>query len=185
MAAGPGTAGSVRVAQVADARAIALVHVRSWQAAYRGLLPQGYLDGLDPGQRSGRWELALGEADWPRQGVLVAEQAGKVVGFARICPARDDDQDPATVGELGAIYLLPRAWGAGLGRELIRQAVLWVLDTNERARRFYAADGWRPDGAVKQEELDGAAMREVRYWRQLTPASTSLHQRAPTDPSRR
>jgi GNAT superfamily N-acetyltransferase len=172
---------SVRVATVSDARAIAVVHVRSWQAAYRGLLPQDYLDGLDPGQRIGRWAVTLGEAGWPRRGVLVAEQAGEVAGFARICPARDADQDPAAVGELTAIYLLPQAWGAGLGRELIaaaraglgeagfREAVLWVLDTNERARRFYAADGWRRDGALKEEELHGAVMSEVRYRRPLAP----------------
>jgi GNAT superfamily N-acetyltransferase len=170
---------SVRVARAADARAIAVVHVRSWQAAYRGLLPQDYLDGLDPGQRVPRWAAMLGQADWPRHAVLVAEEAGEVVGFARISPVRDEDLDPAAVGEVTAIYLLPRVWGAGLGRELMgtaraglreagfREAALWVLDTNERARRFYQADGWQPDGAAKVEELAGATLSELRYRRPL------------------
>jgi GNAT superfamily N-acetyltransferase len=76
-------------------------------------------------------------------------------------PARDDDAEPASAGELAAIYLVPELWGTGLGRELMAsglsalcdagfgEATLWVLDTNSRARRFYEAAGWHADGAVK------------------------------------
>jgi GNAT superfamily N-acetyltransferase len=166
---------STRLAQVSDARAIAVVHVRSWQAAYRGLLPQDYLDQLDPDLRIVRWEEQLRQAQWPRQVVVVAEDAGEVVGFARVCPARDADLDPAITGEVTSIYLLREAWGQGLGRQLMtaalaaltaagfREAVLWVLDTNARARSFYQAGGWSPDGSVKQDELAGFPLREVRY----------------------
>ena len=51
----------IRAARAADAEQIALVHVWSWQSAYRGLMPQAPLDGLDPAQRVGRWELVLAE----------------------------------------------------------------------------------------------------------------------------
>ena len=46
----------IRAARMQDVPQIAVVHVRSWQAAYRGLLPQAYLDALDPAQRISRWE---------------------------------------------------------------------------------------------------------------------------------
>jgi GNAT superfamily N-acetyltransferase len=166
---------STRLAQVSDARAIAVVHVRSWQAAYRGLLPQDYLDRLDPDQRIARWEEQLRQAQGPRQAVVVAEDAGELVGFAHACPARDADLDPAITGEVASIYLLREARGQGLGRQLMtaalavltaagfREAVLWVLDINARARSFYQAGGWRPDGSVKQDELAGFPLREVRY----------------------
>jgi GNAT superfamily N-acetyltransferase len=169
---------SIRRARAGDARAIATVHVRSWQAAYRGLLPQDYLDSLDPEQRVARWAARLGQArdDWPRIGVLVAADGDQVVGFAGVSPVRDPDLDPATTGELTTIYLLPGAWGQGHGRELMtgalavlsetyREAVLWVLDSNDRARRFYQAAGWRPDGGAKQVDLDGTGFQlsEVRY----------------------
>jgi GNAT superfamily N-acetyltransferase len=168
---------STRLARASDARAIAAVHVRSWQAAYRGLIPQDYLDSLDPDQRRAGWDRALSTADWPRRGVLVAEQADEVVGFASICPTRDDDLDPARVGEVTAIYLLSEAWGSGLGRQLMTdalaaiteagfgEAALWVLDTNERARSFYEAGGWSADGAVKQDTRAGFTLNEVRYRR--------------------
>ena len=118
---------------------IAIVHVRSWQAAYRGLVPQKYLDRLDVQQRYPVWERILSEAQWPRAGTFVAEDGGDVVGFASICPSRDDDARPTGAGELAALYLLPGSWGKGLGRELMAsalsafrdasfdEATLWVL----------------------------------------------------------
>ncbi len=158
---------------------IAIVHVRSWQAAYLRLMPQDYLDSLEAGQRLPVWERAVGEAQWPRAGTFVAEGGGEVVGFASICPARDDDAELAGAGELAAFYLLPELWGTGLGRELMTSAlsalsdagfgaaILWVLDTNSRARRFYEAAGWHADGAVKQDGSRGFVLNEVRYRRLL------------------
>lgn len=102
-----------------------------------------------------------------------------IIGFANICPTRDEDEDPASVGELRSIYLLPPAWGTGSGRQLMiaalstlqqsfNQAHPRVLDTNSRARRFYEADGWRTDGAVKLDEMRGIPLNECRYRRTLS-----------------
>lgn len=169
----------IRPARVEDARQIAGVHVLSWQGAYRGLLPQAYLDGLDPAQRVDRWERSLTEATGYRDGVLVAEAAGTLLGFAGYSPSRDDDVDPGRVGEIKSIYLLPSAWGKGIGRRLMGAALghlaearfglatLWVLDSNVRARRFYEAGGWSADGARKTDESRGFPVTEVRYQRAL------------------
>jgi GNAT superfamily N-acetyltransferase len=160
----------IRPAVSADAAAIATVQVRSWRAAYRGLLPQEELDALDIGRRTETWTRILAASQWPRSGTLVAEGEDGVVGFAALSPTRDDDADPAVVGELAALYSLEQVWGTGVGRSLMaaslaafgeagyQRAGLWVLETNDRARRFYEAAGWAPDGAVRQ---DGVA--EVRY----------------------
>jgi ribosomal protein S18 acetylase RimI-like enzyme len=108
--------------------------------------------------------------------VLVDEV--KMVGFAHLCPARDDDASPE-VGEVTAIYLQPENWGRGAGRLLMDQAltalveagfseaVLWVLDTNSRAQRFYRAGGWRADGTAKVDDRRGFPLREIRYRRTL------------------
>ena len=50
---------SVRAATPADAAAIAGVHVRSWQAAYRGIVPDEVLDGLSLPDREQRWRSIL------------------------------------------------------------------------------------------------------------------------------
>lgn len=83
------------------------------------------------------------------------------------------------MGEIYAIYLVPAAWDEGIGRQLMAaalgrlgeagfgQVILWVLDSNVRARRFYEAGGWRADGAVKPDDSFGVPMTEVRYRRPL------------------
>ena len=174
----------IRAARVADASQIAVVQVRSWQGAYRGLLPQAYLDGLDPAQRVGRWERSLAEAEDRRDGVLVADASGTLLGFAGYSPSRDGDADPARVGEIDAIYLLPNAWGKGVGRLLMDaalarlaearfdQVTLWVLDSNVQARRFYEAGGWLADGARKIDDSRGFPIAQVRYKRSLVPSGT-------------
>jgi ribosomal protein S18 acetylase RimI-like enzyme len=174
----------VRRAEVGDAAAIARVHVGSWQVAYRGLIPQDYLDRLDPEERREMWERGLAAPRWPLAGTLVAEGRlgidgiDGVVGFAHIGPSRDDDADP-TVGEVSAIYALAAVWGTGVGRALMdaslaglaeagyAEATLWVLDTNARARRFYEAAGWRPDGTVKVDATRGFPLAETRYRRSM------------------
>jgi GNAT superfamily N-acetyltransferase len=166
----------IRRALPDDAVGVATVHVRSWQAAYRGLLPELYLDQLDVEARRVGWAETIAEADWPRTGTLIATEANSnVVGFAHIGPARDDEVDPASVGELAAIYLLPEVWGSGVGRRLMAaavnvlrdaafaEAILWVLEGNDRAQRFYEIGGWQLDGAVKDVVIAETSLTEVRY----------------------
>lgn len=170
----------IRRAVLADADAIGLVHVRSWQSAYRGTIPVGYLDGLDPARRAQAWQRIIGGGNASRGGVLVAAgEGGAITAFVNFGPSRDGDADPQVTGEVFAIYAMPDTWGTGTGRALMASAVaelarlgyadatLWVLDANERARRFYALAGWRPDGAAKTDASRGFAITEVRYRRAL------------------
>lgn len=173
----------VRPARAEDAGQIALVHVRSWQGAYRGLIPQDFLDGLDVAQRTQTWKSALAEPEDRRTGVLVADDGGSVAGFVGYFPSRDPDADPGLTGEIGAIYLLPSAWGGGIGRRLMEaalhglagagctEATLWVLESNARARNFYEAGGWSADGAAKEDDSRGFPLSEIRYRRSLSSLS--------------
>jgi ribosomal protein S18 acetylase RimI-like enzyme len=163
-----------------DAAQIAEVHVRSWQGGYRGQLPQDLLDALDPAQRLPRWTASLERASWPRAGTIVAEDRHELLGFAHVCPARDSDQDSTAVGEMTSIYVLPDRWGQGIGRRLMTaglatlteagylSVILWVLDSNVRAIRFYESTRWHADGAVKYDDLGSAPIRELRYRYDLT-----------------
>jgi ribosomal protein S18 acetylase RimI-like enzyme len=171
---------TVRPASVADAAAMGRLHVRAWQAAYRGHMPDAYLDGLRPEERAAGWERALGR-ERARGAILVVERAGEVVGFANLGPAGD----PEGAGELYAINVDPDHWGTGAGRALLEAAqaelarlgfdetVLWVLPANARARRFYEAAGWVPDGAERVDEVLGVTVPEVRYRRRSTSEAIS------------
>lgn len=171
---------SVRPATLADAEGIGLVHVRSWQSAYRGKMPQEYLNGLDPARRAQVWRRIMEETEPSRGGLLVAvTEGGGITGFASFGPSRDSDTDPRGTGEVFAIYADPDAWGTGAGRALMTgtvaelarigytDAILWVLDTNDRARRFYTLAGWEEDGANKTDGNRGFNITEVRYRRTL------------------
>jgi GNAT superfamily N-acetyltransferase len=153
------------------------VHVASWRHAYRGLLPDEYLEKLSVEEREAQ-RLVWFADPVPRSGVLVAEVEGRIVGFASYGPSRDDDA-PASTGEVPAIYVEPSAMRTGVGRALLEAATaelrsagstvatLWVLEANDPARRFYEKAGWRWDGAVSQHDFDCANRPVVRYVMEL------------------
>ncbi|WP_158092190.1 MULTISPECIES: GNAT family N-acetyltransferase [Pseudonocardia] len=169
----------MRRAEPTDARAIAEVHVRSWQVGYRGQLPDDLLDSLDPTDRIPRWEAAIEAASWPGRGTLLIENHDALVaGFAHLGPSRDADHDPGATGEIASFYIDPMSWGRGLGRRLMNDALtelssryrtgtLWVLESNARARAFYEATGWIPDGRRKDDLMAGFEIRDLRYRHEL------------------
>jgi ribosomal protein S18 acetylase RimI-like enzyme len=169
----------VRRAVVSDARALAEIHVRAWQWAYRGLLPENFLDSLGATvERRETWRQEMLARDESEERTWVAEWSNQIVGFADTGPSRGDPTDPRT-GELYAIYLEECFAGMGLGRALLRHAIddprdrgyraatLWVLGSNARARRFYEAAGRNLDGPERIQELRGVTLRELRYFTEL------------------
>lgn len=164
---------TIRDAAPSDAAAIAAVHVASWREAYRGVVPDAYLDGLDVEVRAAEWRAALGSLD-RGQSVWLAEEEGQVLGFASLGPSRDEDAERSTL-EIYDIYLEPHAWGRGVARELMRTVLanvpdgaavtLWALDANDRARHFYRRSGFVPDGVERMEEFGGEYLKEIRHRR--------------------
>lgn len=160
---------------ISDTSTVGEVHVRAWQEAYRGVMPDEYLDGLRSEDRADMWRRSI-EADRSGQCDVITLD-GQVAGFAAYGPERNID-DP-TRGELYAINLHPDNWRRGLGRQLLRhatadlsrqgftEAVLWVEASNDRARRFYETEGWLFDGTERTDTVQGATVDEVRYGRAL------------------
>lgn len=157
----------IRAGTPADAEAVARVHVRTWQTAYAHVFPPDRLAELSVEARA---------AQWREQPPLVAEVEGTVVGFVSVGASRE-----GASGELFAIYVDPIHWGTGVGRDLIAageqrlrelghtDVVLWVLDDNPRARRFYEQAGWHYDGERRLITFLGVEASEVRYRKGLTP----------------
>lgn len=162
----------IRDAALTDAPAIARLHVDSWRATYRGLMPDHLLAGLSYAGRERQWVWTTSAAGNGQGCVVVAEEArAGIVGFASGGRCRDDWPYD---GELFTIYLAETHQGRGLGRALFgavagrlaaqghRSLLLWVLDTNARGRGFYEALGGVLIGE-KTEEMVGATLREVAY----------------------
>ena len=163
----------IRPARLEDAAELAMVNVTSWQEAYRGLIDQAFLDSLDVADRTEAWDRILRQQ---RARVLVAEASDGVIGFCTVGQSSDQGW-----GEVFSIYLLPGQWGRGVGRRLLasgeralsetgeQRALLWVLDTNQRARGFYERQGWMLAKPIRLEKFGEFDVTEVRYEKSLTP----------------
>lgn len=158
-----------------DALEVAGVHVRSWQSAYRGLLPDSVLDGLRIEDRAARYTFGVSGPGGPT--TVVAVEGDVICGFVTTGASRDEDLPG--LGEVYGIYADPSTWGTGVGRGLMErarrhlleqgfdEALLWVLVGNERAGRFYRADGWVHDGERREHQVGDARADVVRYRRRL------------------
>ena len=185
---------TIRSATTADAAAIATVRADSWRAAYAALIPAAALaEATGPASVSAYTEVLITRSC---AGILVAEPPAatgppgqcQVIGFASFGPERDaagqlmppPEASPSgsAAGELYAIYVRPAYWGGQAGWQLLTELVsrataqrydslsLWVLEANDRARRFYERAGFAVTGESQVlDDLGGVT--EIRYWRPL------------------
>jgi ribosomal protein S18 acetylase RimI-like enzyme len=161
----------IRKAEPRDAAAIAEVHGQAWHGAYAGIIPHRVLSRMISRRGADWWRGTI------RRGasVLVAEMGGQVRGYATL--GRNRARALAEEGEIYELYLLPECQGIGLGRRLFEAArarlrangleglVVWALEENENALRFYAGQGGR-DIAEGVEVFEGRTLRKVAFvWR--------------------
>jgi ribosomal protein S18 acetylase RimI-like enzyme len=164
----------VRPAELADAAAIARVHVETWKTSYRGLLADDFLDSLTEASYFDRWQRGIADRS---SRVYVVEDDTGIVGFASGGPERAGES--GFEGELYAIYVMSGAQGRGFGRELVRAVVaglrdmklsdmiIWVLRDNPSARRFYERLGGKYV-RVQPITIGQATLQEVSYcWHAL------------------
>jgi len=166
----------IRRATPEDAGAIAVIHVASSRAAYRGILPEEVLQAFTVERRETIWREILTTRD---ADVWIAEHAGRDLGWICVGASRDPDAKPTTA-ELRAMYIDPGSWRRGVGRALWSQAeavlraancpqiTLWVLEDNARALAFYRSVGFVEDpGHAIARDRGGVQLVEVRLRRDL------------------
>jgi GNAT superfamily N-acetyltransferase len=161
----------IRPSTIEDADELGVVHIRAWQSAYRGLVPDDYLDRLSPERNAARRRRTFIEGSSPGT-ELVAQVDHRIAGFVTYGPPRDTVPDGW--GELWVINLHPDFWRQGIGSRLFDAAVrglrdlgyrrgyLWVLAGNDRGIGFYRDRGWHPDGELKTDHSFDPPLTEVR-----------------------
>jgi len=163
---------NIRAASARDAPGIGRVHVETWQSAYRAILPEDYLASLSPAERARQWGDMLAHQDEVRFVLIAHDQGDEPIGFVATGPERSGHS--MYRHEVYALYVLPSNQRRGVGRALMRAVasrlavgdprsmLLWVLETNAPARRFYHALGGTVVG--KQSiDIGGVILGEVAY----------------------
>ncbi|TDU91464.1 ribosomal protein S18 acetylase RimI-like enzyme [Kribbella voronezhensis] len=150
---------TVRPAQPNDLYGAAVARVASWRGAFTGLVPQDFLDAMDPAKIAAGWAESITAG---RSRLYVAAAGDRIVGYSGMGPAREG---PADAGELYALFVHPDWWGTGAGRLLTDAAItdlrgegctevwLWVLEANARARAFYRRYGFAETAARASSSL--------------------------------
>jgi GNAT superfamily N-acetyltransferase len=161
---------NVREARSEDVEAAVLAYESSWDAALAPLIDRRLGDLVSFEDRVASFHEGLAKTSADAK-VWVAELDGEIVGVAVY--ARTE----AETGELRALYVVPDAWGTGAAQELmnaalaemrsagLRLAVLWVVEENARARRFYEREGWSADGVTRETPIGPS---EARYRLELS-----------------
>lgn len=163
---------TVRRAVAADATRLAAICLDGWRTAYRGILPDDYLDSLSRPAWDEMFSARVA-ASTERNTMLVAVNAeGEIGAYAGVL----GESEP---GMLGALYAAAEWRGTGAGHAAheaavahlaasgFGHAVLWVFERNVPARRFYEAHGWLCDEVTQSTKFaDGSAV-EIRYSRLL------------------
>jgi len=166
---------SVRSASPSDAKAIAEIHVATWQSAYKELIPEDFLKTMTLEKRLAYWREAI---EYSEPQLLLVLAAEKVVGFVGFDRSRDAGTK-SSVGEIWALYVAPEHWGKGaaialwdgaregLKEEGCTQVTAWVLLRNERAIRFFehSAGFKREMPSLKTVAFGSTKLEEIRLKR--------------------
>ena len=167
---------TVRPIAHTDVSSIVRATVAAWRAAYRGILSDALLDGLDAEQLEAVWHQIVDQTDRTN---LVIDREGQAIGFVGFGASRDQGLDPAEAAEIYGIYVHPEQQHTGAGSALMEAAldqlssqgyrlvVLWTMRDNTLAHRFYQKNGFRPDGATKVSERQEERFEEVRFRKEI------------------
>jgi len=169
----------IRGATVHDSARIAEIDVFSSRFAYKGIVSDECL--YRDLSVENRIPVHRGWITEKRFGIYVYEDSGTafIKGMMGIGMSGDDDKKEAF--ELHYLYVDPDYLRMGIGSEMLRffeqegkekgcpELVVWVLEENEKARRFYEKNGYCPDG--KDKIFKRWNKREIRYVKRAAGSS--------------
>ena len=159
----------IRKVRYDDIEQIVDINIKDWKKVYKGIMDDEILNNLDKNEKIEKWKKHYNIGN-----VIVAEQKGQVIGYCRY----DDNvvyENTDIDSEIIAIYVDCDNLGNGVGRKLVEyvmrdlkskrknKMIIWCLEKNENARKFYERMGGKLVNIEKYFEKDGRKYKEVGY----------------------
>ncbi len=154
-----------------EAESIGLLHARSWQVHYKGILTPKFLDGPVLEDRQTLWEKRLQHLSTSKK-LIVALQDHVLVGMAYTHLHADSKWGSL----LDNLHVAPESKGKGIGRALFWHSWkwvadagstapfwLWVLEENTQAIGFYERLGGQAVERTIHPLPDGGQAWVLRY----------------------
>ncbi len=152
----------IREMTIEDINQVRQIYILGWQDAFRGIVPQPYLD-------------TMNLDDWapPLNGAYVLTDGTNILGTSSIAPARDSAFEGC--GEIISVFVLPHLIGQGYGHQLFAfvkeklfeqqytNIYLTVFEDNHRARKFYEKHDFLWNGERLTINVGGKDLIELRY----------------------
>ncbi len=160
----------IKTASIQDVKDISRIHASSWKTAYKGIIPQEYLDNL----KDDFWVPAFEK--WISDHTITSKliyEGDKAIGC--IAYGKSRDSSLPDWGEIVSIYVLPEYFGRGYGKQLLESAIndmhcqgfeniyLWVLEDNTRAHKFYKKHGFLESEDRITCEISGKELIDFRF----------------------
>lgn len=160
----------IKRASPEDAMAISRIYASSWKTAYRGIVPQQYLDELQDDFWESMFQKSIKNNCFRADLFYVDDTPAGCVAYGK---ARDE-QLPDW-GEITSIYIHPDFYRKGYGEKLLNSALkylkesgyqdcyLWVLSENSNAQKFYEANGFIATKEICNIEILGKLLTDIKY----------------------
>jgi ribosomal protein S18 acetylase RimI-like enzyme len=160
---------SIRKAKISDLDGIIRVNVETWKTAYKGVVPDNYIQGFSIRTQDKKWQAQLKNMIAENFFYIAENNKGEIVGFA--IGGLERNKDPNYKGELMGIYILKEYQRQGIGKALTRKIVenlikmklntmlVWVLENNPY-RAFYDTLGGK---IVDKKEHEMLRLPVVAY----------------------
>ena len=164
---------TIRLAKPDDAPDMAEIHARSWEVAYKNIIPEEYIKAKNA-TRPALWQRIITDENTTQ---YVIEVDGKTVGIMSVAPPKDDDVDD-NYYELHGIYLHPDYYHKGIGTQAVNFAFdkarklgkksmnVWVFAENYNSINFYEKCGFIADGKTHTHDY-GKIVYSIRMKKDL------------------
>jgi len=156
-----------------DAQNYADCHISCWQTAYKGIVPDEYLEKMlvDRQKMVDRYKERLTNPGTCEHYCVLYEE--KMIGFITIDKSIKND-DLNNTG-IWAVYLIEEFRNRGFGKKMLdfsikelksvapKEISLWVFEENVKARRFYEKNNFIYSNIKREVDWYGKPLSQLKY----------------------